>query len=77
MIFGFWGHQNVFLKFQNILKFWTQNSEKIQVTLSRGGQNLGFLIEWIFCWIEYSQIQIFESIFELNFPDKKVIDKLN
>ena len=26
----------------------------------------GFLIEWLFCWIEWTQIQIFESIFELN-----------
>ena len=31
----------------------------------------GFLIEWIFCWIESSQI---ESIFELNFPRKKFIE---
>ena len=30
----------------------------------------GFLIEWIFCWIELSQIEIFKSIFELNFPGK-------
>ena len=34
----------------------------------------GFLIEWIFYWIESSQIKIFESIFELNFPGKKVIE---
>ena len=34
----------------------------------------GFLIEWIFYWIESSQIKNFESIFELNFPGKKIIE---
>ena len=34
----------------------------------------GFLIEWIFYWIESSQIKIFESIFELNFPGKQIIE---
>ena len=38
---------------------------------SRDGWYLGFLIEWIFCWIEYSQI--FESIFELSFTEKNII----
>ena len=33
-----------------------------------------FLIEWIFYWIESSPIEIFESIFELNFPGKKIIE---
>ena len=33
-----------------------------------------FLIEWIFYWIESSQIKNFESIFELNFPGKKIIE---
>ena len=35
-----------------------------------GLQYPGFLIEWIFCWIESSKIQIFE----LNFLGKKLID---
>ena len=35
----------------------------------------GFLIECIFGRIESSQIQIFESIFELNFPGKKVMTR--
>ena len=34
----------------------------------------GFLIEWIFYWIESRQIKIFESIFELNFLGKKIIE---
>ena len=34
----------------------------------------GFIIEWIFYWIESSQIKNFESIFELNFPGKKIIE---
>ena len=34
----------------------------------------GFLIEWIFYWIESSQIKNFKSIFELNFPGKKIIE---
>ena len=34
----------------------------------------GFLIEWIFYWIESSQIKNFESIFELNIPEKKIIE---
>ena len=33
-----------------------------------GGRYLGFLIEWIFYWIESSKIKFLESIFELNFP---------
>ena len=39
-----------------------------------GGRYPGFLIEWTFYLIESSQIKIFESIFELNFPGKKVIE---
>ena len=39
-----------------------------------GGRYPGFLIEWIFYWIESSQIKNFESIFELNFPGKKIIE---
>ena len=39
-----------------------------------GGQYHGFLIEWIIYWIESSQIKNFESIFELNFPGKKIIE---
>ena len=39
-----------------------------------GVQYPGFLIEWIFYWIESSQIKNFESIFELNFPGKKIIE---
>ena len=31
-------------------------------------------MEWIFYWIESKQIKIFESIFELNFPGKKMIE---
>ena len=49
-------------------------------SLNSGVRYPGFLIEWIFCWIEPSQIQNFESIFELNFPGKKIIEcfsKLN
>ena len=41
---------------------------------NRGDGDHGFLIEWIFYWIESSQIKIFESIFELNFPGKKFIE---
>ena len=33
----------------------------------------GFLIDWIFYWIESSQIKNFESIFELNNPGKNYI----
>ena len=39
-----------------------------------GGRYPGFLIEWISYWIESSQIKIFESIFELNFPGKQIIE---
>ena len=39
-----------------------------------GGRYPGFLIKWIFYWIESSQIKNFESIFELNYPGKKVIE---
>ena len=39
-----------------------------------GVQYPGFLIEWIFYWIESSQNKNFESIFELNFPGKKIIE---
>ena len=39
-----------------------------------GGRYPGFLIEWIFYWIESSQIKNFESIYELNFPGKKLIE---
>ena len=42
--------------------------------LSSGVRYHGFLIEWIFYWIESSQIKIFESIFELNFPGKQIIE---
>ena len=31
---GFLGHHNDFWKFQKLSKFWTQNSEKIQVTFT-------------------------------------------
>ena len=41
---------------------------------SSGVRYPGFLIEWILCWIESSQIKNFESIFELNFPGKKIIE---
>ena len=41
---------------------------------SSGGRYPGFRIEWIFYWIESSQIKIFESNFELNFPGKKIIE---
>ena len=34
---------------------------------------LRFLIEWIFCWIEF---QSFESIFELNFAKKMILNNL-
>ena len=41
---------------------------------SSGGRYLGILIEWIFCWIEYIQIQSFESILEKEkFSGKKMI----
>ena len=43
-------------------------------TGSSGVRYPGFLIEWIFYWIELSQIKNFESIFELNFPGKKIIE---
>ena len=39
-----------------------------------GGRYPGFLIEWTFYLIESSQIKIFESIFELNFLGKKIIE---
>ena len=42
--------------------------------LDSGGRFPGFQIEWIFYWIESSQIKNFESIFELNFPEKKIIE---
>ena len=42
--------------------------------MSSGGRYPGFLIEWIFCWIESSKIKNFESIFELIFPGKKIIE---
>ena len=42
-----------------------------------GGRYSGFLIEWIFYWIESGQIKIFESIFELNFLWKKIIEKFS
>ena len=35
-----------------------------------------FLIEWIFCWIECSQFQSFESIFELNLAEKMILNNL-
>ena len=54
-----------------------QNLDKTSPSIyCRGGRYLGFLIEWIFCWIEYSQIQIFGSIFELNFPEKRLLNNL-
>ena len=39
-----------------------------------GGRYPGFLIKWIFYWIESSQIEMFESIFELNFPGKNIFE---
>ena len=43
-------------------------------THASGVRYSDFLIEWIFYWIESSQIKIFESIFELNFLGKKIIE---
>ena len=39
-----------------------------------GVQYPGFLIEWIFYWIESSKIKKLELIFELNFPGKGIIE---
>ena len=59
------------------IKDWHKNGTSQNVTVkvsNSGGRYHGFLIEWIFYWIESSQIKIFESIFELNFPGKQIIE---
>ena len=47
---------------------------RMRTPLRSGLRYPGFLVEWIFCWIESSQFQIFESFFDLNFPGKKMIE---
>ena len=50
----------------------TQKKKHLFSPLTSGGQYPGSLIEWIFYWVESSQIKNFESIFELNFPGKNI-----
>ena len=47
---------------------------QIKASYSSGVRYPGFLIEWIFYWIESSQIKIFESFFELNILRKRIIE---
>ena len=51
-----------------------QDQDNQNATRCSGGRYPGIVIEWIFYWIESSQIKIFESIFELNFLGKKIIE---
>ena len=55
-------------------KKWIQAHEMNTCAGNSGGRYPGFLIEWIFYWIESSQIKNFEWIFELNFLGKKIIE---
>ena len=60
---------------------WTRVKKitQLQMVLSsktaRGGKYPGLLIEWIFRWIEYRQIQILNQFLNWTFAKKKIIEK--
>ena len=60
---------------------WTRVKKitQLQMVLSsktaRGGKYPGLLIEWIFRWIEYRQIQILNQFLNWTFAKKKILEK--
>ena len=60
---------------------WTRVKKitQLQMVLSsktaKGGKYPGLLIEWIFRWIEYRQIQILNQFLNWTFAKKKILEK--
>ena len=53
----------------------TQLKMVLSSKTAKGGKYPGLLIEWIFRWIEYRQIQILNQFLNWTFAKKKILEK--
>ena len=63
-----------FLPFSSPKMYFPNFSFRFSTPRNSGDQYAGFLFEWIFNWIESSQIKNFESILWLNYPGKRLLN---